>query len=179
MGCVEKGLQRFRGKAMIEHVAERLAPQVDALAINANRELDAYRAFGLPVWPDRTSDLPGPLAGLETGLALAETEYLVAVPCDSPFLPLDLVARLRQAAAAANASAAYAVTGAGDARQSHPVFCLLKRSALPALQAYLAGGGRRMATWFQAQHAAQAVFENDAAFQNINTLNELQQYEIP
>ena len=45
-------------------------------------------------------------------------------PCDSPFLPTDLVERLSAAMLAANADLAVAITGATDARQPHPVFCL-------------------------------------------------------
>jgi molybdenum cofactor guanylyltransferase len=179
MGSVEKGLQPFRGKAMIAHVIERLAPQVAALAINANQERDAYRTFGLQVWPDRVPDFAGPLAGLEAGLAMAETDFVAAVPCDSPFLPADLIARLAEALAHTGASAAFAVTGIGAARRAHPVFCLLHRNLLPALRTYLDGGGRKVGAWLQDVQAATAVFEDDAAFQNINTLDELQRFETP
>jgi molybdopterin-guanine dinucleotide biosynthesis protein A len=74
MHNVDKGLQRLNGKPLVEHVIERVKPQVSALAINANRNLEDYQQYGLPVWPD--ADLPksidtyafkGPLAGLETG----------------------------------------------------------------------------------------------------------------
>ena len=62
--------------------------------INANRNLAAYEAFGVPVWPDVLADYAGPLAGFLTGLERCETRWLVTVPCDTPLFPLDLVERL-------------------------------------------------------------------------------------
>jgi molybdopterin-guanine dinucleotide biosynthesis protein A len=178
MGGVDKGLQDFRGKPMARHVLERLAPQVDRLAINANQNLDVYRSFGYPVWPDRMGEFPGPLAGLHTGLAECGTAYLATAPCDSPFLPMDLVARLKDALDDGHAHAAFAVTGRDEARQSHPVFCLLKVSdALPGLVRYLESGGRRMETWMREQAAVEVNFPNDDAFRNINTLEELKKLE--
>lgn len=110
MGSVDKGLQPLRGEAMVAHVMRRLAPQVGALAINANQNLDAYAAFGAPVWPDDLTGFEGPLAGLETGLRRCGTELLVTAPCDSPFLPLDLVPRLLAAMRANGADLALAET---------------------------------------------------------------------
>jgi len=94
MGNVDKGLQPFHSSTMVEHVLARLRPQVGPLAISANRNLDTYRAFGAMVLTDEMADFPGPLAGLETGLRHCATPYLLTVPCDSPFLPPDLAARL-------------------------------------------------------------------------------------
>src|SRR6476659_11492992 len=96
MGGVDKGLQTFRGKPMVAHVIERLAPQVDELLINANRNPDDYARFGHRVIADEIPGFAGPLAGFERGLAHASGELVVTVPCDSPFLPHDLVARLRE-----------------------------------------------------------------------------------
>ena len=86
MGGVDKGLQPLRGKPMVAHVIERLAPQASTLAINANQNLDSYRAFGHPLWPDTIPEFEGPLAGLYTGLLHCDTQYLATAPCDSPSL---------------------------------------------------------------------------------------------
>ena len=101
---VDKGLVRFRGEAMVEHVLRRLAPQVDRLLINANRNQAEYRRYGHAVVADEIAGYAGPLAGLHAGLQTATTEWVVTVPCDSPFFPQDLVARLLQAAQAQNAT---------------------------------------------------------------------------
>ena len=180
MGGVDKGLQAFRGLPMAGHVVQRLFPQVDKLAINANQNPDIYRSFGHPVWPDRMEAFPGPLAGLHTGLLQCDTPFLVTAPCDSPFLPMDLVARLRNALDEAGAHVAFAVTGQGESLQAHPVFCLLDvASCLAPLVRYLESGGRRMETWMRSQNAIEVHFPDDSAFRNINTLEELKKLEAP
>ncbi|MDL2357283.1 MAG: molybdenum cofactor guanylyltransferase MobA [Pseudomonadota bacterium] len=174
MGHVDKGLQAFRGTTMVQHVLERLAPQVGSIAINANQNLDAYAAFGAPVWPDETSGFAGPLAGLEAGLRHCATPYLVSAPCDSPFLPRDLAARLFHALQSQGADVALAVTQeAGMRKQPHPVFCLVKTSLLPVLSRYLLEGGRKMDGWYAGLTVAEVVFDDSEAFRNINTLDEL------
>ena len=182
MGSVDKGLQPLRGEAMAAHVVRRLSPQVDALAINANQNLDAYAGFGVPVWPDDLAGFEGPLAGLETGLRRCTTPLLVTAPCDSPFLPLDLVTRLHAAMLEQDADLALAETEEADQHgtarvQPQPVFALVKAAALPQLSSYLAGGGRRMDGWYGSIKVARVRFDDSAAFRNINTLRELQQFE--
>jgi len=173
MGHVDKGLQPFGGSTMAAHVLARLAPQVASTAINANQNLDTYAAFGVPVWPDDTPGFAGPLAGLEAGMRRAGTTYLLTAPCDSPFLPLDLAARLLDGLTAAGADLAVAVTEEDGRRQVHPVFCLVKASLEPVLSAYLASGGRRMDGWYSQIKVAEVLFEDADAFRNINTLDEL------
>ena len=174
MGHVDKGLQPFRGTTMVQHVLERLAPQVGSIAINANQNLPAYAAFGVPVWPDETTGFAGPLAGLEAGLRHCATPYLISAPCDSPFLPTDLAARLFHALQSQGADVALAVTQeAGMRKQPHPVFCLVKTSLLPVLSRYLLEGGRKMDGWYADLKVAEVVFDDSDAFRNINTLDEL------
>jgi molybdenum cofactor guanylyltransferase len=179
MGGVDKGLQPFRGKPMVAQVMQRFAPQVDALAINANQNLDVYRAFARPVWQDIAPESEGPLAGMHTGLMHCATRYLATAPCDSPFLPMDLVARLREAVETHHAKAAYAATGTGGPRQSHPVFCLLDASVLPSLAAYLQRGERKVLGWLASIGAIEVRFTDEAEFRNINTLEELHNLETP
>lgn len=173
MGGRDKGLQPFRGKPMAAWAIERLAPQVDVLLINANQNLEAYAAFGYPVVPDRIAGFAGPLAGLHTGLLACETPLLVTAPCDSPFLPEDLVKKLRAALEAAGADLAVAKTG----EQPHPVFSLVRREALDGLTAFLEAGGRKVDAWYAALKVAEVPFADEAAFANINTLDELNQLE--
>lgn len=177
MGSIDKGLVPLAGRPMVAHVLERLSPQVQHLLINANQNPGTYAAFGAPVWPDALPDFAGPLAGLQTGLMHCETPYLVTAPCDSPFLPLDLVVRLAQALRAAGADLAVAVTGEGATRQPHPVFCLAKASLLPHLTAFLEGGGRKVDRWYSTLRVAEVHFADEAAFRNINTLAELREHD--
>jgi molybdopterin-guanine dinucleotide biosynthesis protein A len=172
MGGRDKGLQLFRGKPMAAWAIARLAPQVDALLINANQNLEAYAAFGHPVVPDRIGGFAGPLAGLHAGLSACDTPLLVTAPCDSPFLPDDLVARLRAALETAGAQIAVAKTG----DQPHPVFSLVRREVLDGLTAFLEAGGRKVDAWYAALQVAEVPFEDERAFANINTLEELRAY---
>lgn len=170
---VDKGLRPFRGRPMVMHAIERLSPQVGGLIVNANRNVAAYRAFGHPVVGDAIEGFAGPLAGLHAGLLACTTEWLVTVPCDSPFLPEDLVERLAQAAIGEHADVAVARTGA----QPHPVFALVARRVLPGLEGFLASGQRKIDAWYADLPLATVDFGDDAPFRNINTAAELRQYE--
>ncbi len=168
MGGVDKGLQPLKGRAMIEHVLARLAPQVDEIVINANQNLERYSAFGHRVVPDRVGGFAGPLAGLHAGLGAVSRPLAVTVPCDSPFLPEDLVARLQRDLGAND----LAVAKTGD--QPHPVFALVRRDVTANLEAFLAGGGRKIDTWYASLKVVEVSFDDEAdAFRNINTLEEL------
>lgn len=173
MGNVDKGLQPLQNLPMACHVMRRLAPQVDTLLINANRNLAAYASLGATVVQDVAPDFAGPLAGLQAGLMHCATPLMAVAPCDSPFLPENLVARLHQALINHHADLAVAATGAGDTYRCHPVFCLLKTALLPQLAAYLDGGGRKLAAWQAMVNTVEVVFDDELAFRNINTLEEL------
>lgn len=176
MGAVDKGLQPFRGMTMVEHAIARLGPQVDGLMVNANQNLETYAGFGMPVWPDARAGYAGPLAGIEAGLAHCPTPYMITVPCDSPFLPLDLVVRLADALRVHDAEIAIPLTGTGDQRQSQPVFALLKVTLLDDLARFLQDDGHKMMAWFASRKMVEVPFDDEAAFRNINTLEELQRF---
>lgn len=170
MGCVDKGLQTFQGMALVQHVIERLRPQVATLIVNANLNLEIYARFGYPVVSDDIGGFAGPLAGLQAGLARAQTPLLVTAPCDSPYLPADLVNRLHAALVSKGAQLAVARTG----DQPHPVFMLCRREVLPSLEHYLAGGGRKIDAWYASLAVAEVPFDDEAeTFANINTREEL------
>jgi molybdopterin-guanine dinucleotide biosynthesis protein A len=172
MGGVDKGLQLLRGKPMAAWAIERLAPQVDEIVVNANQNLEAYAAFGHRVVPDAIGGFAGPLAGLHAGLTAVSHPFAVTVPCDSPFLPADLVARLR--GALGEHDLAVAKTGA----QAHPVFSLVRRSVRAHLQDFLSGGGRKIDAWYASLKVVEVPFDDEAdAFRNINTREELRTQE--
>lgn len=174
MGRVEKGLQGLRGRALIEWVIDGFRPQVDELLISANKELDAYARYGLPVVPDvhRESggEVAGPLAGLHAGMQACRHGLIATVPCDVPFPPADLVTRLR--AALFERSADVAVVKIGERVQ--PVFVLARKDSLPILEAYILSGQRRADGWYAALSSVEVSFDDEAAaFANINTLTDL------
>ncbi len=173
MGGIDKGLVELAGKAMAAHALARLAPQVDELLINANQNLERWRTFGYPVFSDDfggAGGFCGPLAGLHAALGRAQHPLVLSVPCDSPFLPPDLVARLARALHASAAQLAVATT----AGRAHPVFCLCQRALAPQLADFLAAGGRKVGAWHSTLRVVAVPFDdNPAAFRNINTPAEL------
>ena len=174
MGGIDKGLQELRGQPMVHWVAERLAPQVDELLINANQNGERYAAFGHRVVPDQIPDFAGPLAGLHAALSAASHPLVATAPCDSPFLPDDLVFRLFSALTATDADLAVARTF----DQAHPVFCLCKREVLPHLTEFLESGGRKIDRWYSTLNIVEVPFDDEAdAFENINTREELGRFE--
>lgn len=176
MGQVDKGLQLLNGRPMAAWIAERIAPQVDTLLINANRNHPSYERLGYRIVADAIPDFAGPLAGLHAALSAADTPLVATVPCDSPFLPHDLVARLKQALAHADAEIAIAMTG----EQAHPVFCLCRRGVLANLSDYLASGQRKFETWYHGLKGVSVSFNDNAdAFENINTPADLARFTTP
>lgn len=174
MGNIDKGLQVLRGKPMAQWVVERLSPQVDELLINANQNGERYAEFGYRVVPDQIPDFAGPLAGLHAALSAATHPLVATAPCDSPFLPEDLISRLFTALTAADADLAVARTF----DQPHPVFCLCKRDVLPHLTDFLSGGGRKIDRWYETLKVIEVPFDDEAdAFENINTREELGRFE--
>jgi molybdopterin-guanine dinucleotide biosynthesis protein A, proteobacterial len=168
MGGVDKGLQPLRGRPMVEWVLERLAPQVSEIIVNANQNVERYEQLGHRVVRDEIGGFAGPLAGLHAGLKAAKHPLVCTVPCDSPFLPLDLIKRL--SSSLEKRDLAVAKTGT----QPHPVFALMKRQVRESLEAFLAQGGRKIDAWYAALEVVEVPFDDEAdAFRNINTLEEL------
>lgn len=174
MGGVDKGLQGFRGKRLVDHVYERFAPQVGGVIVNANQNQDEYRSFGVRVVSDAIGGFAGPLAGLHAGLSVSKRPFLASVPCDSPFLPGDLVQRLYARLDQSGAELAVAKTG----DQPHPVFCLVRRTLIDHLADFLRGGGRKIDAWYSTLNVVEVAFDDEAdGFSNINTLEELASFE--
>jgi molybdenum cofactor guanylyltransferase len=174
MGGIDKGLRALRGKPMVAWVLERFAPQVDEVLVNANQNIDVYARFGRRVVPDEIGGYAGPLAGLQRGLSEARHALVATAPCDTPFLPLDLVTRLHAALRTHDAQLAVARTG----DQPHPVFCVCRRDVLPHLKAFLRSGGRKIDAWYATLKVVEVSFDDQPdAFSNINTAEELARFE--
>lgn len=170
MGGVDKGLVSFQGKPLVAHVLDRLKPQVDMVLVNANREIDSYRQLGCPVVSDDITGFVGPLAGLHSGMVCANTPLIVIAPCDSPFLPEDLVSRLKEALVKHDADVAVVKTG----QWQQPVFSLCRTALLPNLTQFLQQGGRKVDAWYASLNTVEVPFDDQAeAFTNINTREEL------
>ena len=165
MGGVDKGLVPINGRPMIAWVIDALRPQVAEVLINANRNHDRYGEFGCPVIDDGDSEFRGPLAGIASAMRVARTPWVAVVPCDSPLLDGELVARLHAAAVSSGSP----VSAAHDGRRLQPVFALLARDLLDDLAGYLDDGERKIDRWY-ARHGFESVDCSDMAesFANIN-----------
>lgn len=170
LGGVDKGLQDWRGRPLVQHALDRLAPQVGRLMVSANRHLADYERLGVPVWPDpgTLSGYQGPLAGVLAGLVNCDSPWLVTVPCDCPRFPADLVRRLADALADGG-DIAIATTSQGR----EPAFCLMRREVEPSLRDYLLSGERKIERWTASLRRREATFDDASAFFNINTPDDL------
>jgi len=165
----DKGLIELSNKPMVQWVLEAVQPQVEQVLINANRHLDQYAKFGVPVAKDCLPGHLGPLVGLLTGLRSLKQDCVFMCPCDSPFLPDDMVDRLHQRLASTQSNIAIA----HDGERMQPVFCLVRASMAESLSQYLGSGERKIDRWFAKEKSVLVDFsEYSRAFDNINTEQE-------
>ena len=173
MGGGDKGLLEIGGKTMLSMVIARFAPQVGALALNANGDPARFARFGLPVLPDGIAGHPGPLAGVLAGLDWAAsqgTETIVTVAADTPFFPCDLVPRLLLAAEGMAPPLALARTADG----LQPTFGLWPVALREDLRAWLESGERKVRRWAERHGARSALFEGPGdPFFNVNAPGDL------
>ena len=166
LGGQDKGLVELDGKPLIEHILDAIASQVDRVTINANRNQQSYANYGYPVINDNMADYQGPLAGFAAALSACNTDYIVTLPCDGPYVPENLVERLCNALIENNADLAVA----HDGQRMQPVYALIPRSLLGSLQAFLDTGDRKIDLWYARHSTAQADFSDiTETFFNINT----------
>jgi molybdenum cofactor guanylyltransferase len=165
----DKGLQSLQGRALISWVVDAVKRDSEEILISANGQQAAYAEFGYRVIADQMPDWPGPLAGLEAALSVAQTQYVLSVPCDTPFLPEDLILRLLDSLMADAAEASVAVV----AGRRQPAIALYNKNVLPRLRDYLGAGRRKVNDWLDSLQLSEVVFDNEREFDNINTREEL------
>jgi len=160
MGGGDKALRLLGRQTLLDHVIERVRPQVEALVLNANGDPSRFARFGLPVVADSIADFAGPLAGVLAGLDWAaanrpDCALVVSLATDAPFLPADLVARL----VAGMKSDGAELTCAASGGQPHPVIGLWPVRLREALrQALLVEGIRKVDVWTQRYRLATVDF---------------------
>ncbi len=170
----DKGLIELARRPLAAWVAERLSGHVAEVLINANRNLGRYAAMGHTLVPDYLPEHPGPLAGLLAAARTAQQEWLLSVPCDTPFLPLDLVGQLHDHALASQVKMARAADETG----THFAIMLVHRELIADLEDFVHSGGRQVQAW-QARHASETIYFGDDpyAFINLNTPDQLRKAE--
>lgn len=157
MGGEDKGWVLYQGKPLIEHILERLTPQVDELIINANRNSDRYASLGYQVYKDLDEGFQGPLMGIATGLTHAAGDWVVFVPCDGPFIPLDLITRFSAEAI----SSKQPIIVASDGERLQPMVVMMRRAVLPELLTALAASERKPDRWYASVGMSQVSFPPD------------------
>ena len=163
MGGGDKALRVLAGRTLLDHVIDRVRPQVAALVLNANGDPARFARFGLPVVPDTVADFAGPLAGILAGLDWTaanrpDCPMVVSVATDAPFLPVDLVARLVAGMEAAGAELACAASGG----QPHPVIGLWPARLREELrQAVVDEGIRKVDVWTARYRLATVPFPDE------------------
>lgn len=179
MGGRDKGGLILGDRSLYDRVIDRLGPQVDRLAINANTENDGLLEYGLSVLPDVIPGQLGPLAGVLTAMEWAAAngfDSVVTAAADTPFFPETLVMNLRLGARQNGAAIAIAAERGEGPLRSHPTFGLWSTRLRDDLRASLLAGHRRMRDFTEAHGAVQVVFDQGAFF-NINTPEDLTEAE--
>ena len=181
MGGGDKPLREIGGRTILARVIARLAPQCECLLLSANGDPLRFASFGLPVIADGVKLYPGPLAGVLAGFDWAavhrpDAQWILSAPGDCPFLPRDLVVRLRQAVFAQGAELAVAASQG----RSHPVIGLWKVTLRNALrQALVVEGLRKVDDWTGRYRVATVAWPADPLdpFFNANTIDDLVEAE--
>ena len=162
MGGGDKCLRPLGDRTILEHVIDRIRPQVGPLILNANGDPNRFQSYGLPVVADVVDGFAGPLAGVLTGLRWAEInapqcEWLLSVPTDAPFVPKNLATSLRQEISAQGAQLACA-TSRG---RTHPVVALWPVALADALEQALVGEDiRKIDRWTARYRLAEVSFDD-------------------
>ena len=183
MGGGDKGRLMLGGRSLLEHVIERLEPQVAGIALNANGDAARFSDLGLPVVSDSVEGFAGPLAGVLAGLDWAAeqgADCIVTAAADTPFFPCDLVPRLMMEADGMEHPLVLAATpDLQRGRNRHPTFGLWPVALRDDLRMALQGGLRKVVLWTDRHSAREAMFlaEPFDPFFNVNTPEDLTRAE--
>lgn len=170
----DKGLISLHGKTLIELIIEQISPQIDRLIINANRNTEQYRQFGLPVIKDNIPGFQGPLAGMLAALNSVDTEFIITLPCDGPRLAADYVNRMSTALAESKSDIAVAHNGL----RMQQMYALIPTSLAENLFAFLKQDKHAIKHWLAQQNVTTADFsDHPEMFLNINTDEDLKTHQ--
>lgn len=174
MGGGDKGLREIGGQSILARVIARIDDHLADLAINANGDPTRFASFGLPVVADSIAGHPGPLAGILAGLDWGRAvgaDHVVTVAADTPFFPEDLVARLM------DARGQHDIIMAETPGGRHPTFGLWSTDLADGLRTAINDGTRKVVAFSDAHPNTTAFFEDDDAFFNVNTPDDLARAE--
>ncbi len=164
-GGADKGLITYKNKTLIQHVIDRVDPQVDEIIISANRNLELYRQYSDKVVSDSLGDFQGPLSGIASCLNHCEHEHILIVACDMPSLPNDLVSRLRDGMLNNSISIA-------TINNRHQLALLVKKDLSDSIESQISSKQLKLIQWVESVPFASVSFDDTAdAFLNLNTIS--------
>lgn len=178
MGYQQKGLMPLGERTLIEYALDKVRPYTHNIVISANKELDQYATFGYPVIADAEPyALRGPLAGIYSAATQLpdNIELIQVLPCDTPFLPNQLVEDLHHFLIT-NPTKELVVTTTAD--KVHPVIMQFRRSMLSKLKNYLDDPRElnRVMAFIQSCDYGTVNYIDSDKFLNINDTSLLQGY---
>lgn len=178
MGGEDKGLVLFRGKPLIRYSLDKVPVNFENVYISANRNIKKYESFGFEVIQDQGEQGLGPLGGVYTALEKSCAKYLVVLPCDTPFLPKNIVNELLHPLLTEDYDCTVACTeNFNGLRRYHPTCMAIKIKQKEVLKKYLFGGGRKIMPWVESQNFYHILFNRELDFANLNTYEELKNLE--
>ncbi len=169
MNGKDKGWVLHRGKPLILHALQVARAQASEVIISYNRNEDRYRNLPCKSVSDVIPDYAGPLAGLMSAAPLVTTEFIFALPCDMPDLPMDTASRLLEQQSGAEIAVAH------DGQRLQPLVFVAKTTILDTIRSYLETGDRSVRGWLGSLETAAVDFSSEQhAFRNLNEENQLQ-----
>ena len=180
MGGKDKTLIQLGGQQLIKRVADRLDPQVAALAVNSNSDAELLPNLGIPVISDRWPERRGPLAGILAGMNWACSQgfsHIVTVAGDTPFFPTTLVSDLAGTLVGSRSSLVLAASlDDGHRVRRHPTFGIWSCFLASDLASSLERGLRKIVIWSDRHSKQVTCFEAQGfdPFFNINTPEQLE-----
>jgi molybdopterin-guanine dinucleotide biosynthesis protein A len=173
MGGKDKGLIAFKNDSLIKHIIDAISQQTNTILINANRNIEKYAEYGYPVIEDSLSDFQGPLAGFMAAMSVAETDYILTLPCDGPIIVEnyveEMISRLNRTGSE--------IVVASDGQRMQPVYALIPVKLQSSLQKFLGDGERKIDKWYQQHQTSLAEFNDESGvFTNMNTPEDIKKF---
>jgi molybdopterin molybdotransferase len=178
-----KAMIHLAGRPLLDWVFARIRPQVTRTLLACGPSPDPFAAWGLPCLPDQWPGQPGPLAGVHAGLVWATTEinqgrmvpesFLLVLPCDTPFLPRDTVARMLTCGRQAGAPIVAAASPRGPEWGLLLISLAARDRLIGAAESGLGSSARSLEAWCKAVGYLVCSFDEARAFTNLNTPEDL------
>ena len=167
-----KGILNVEGKYIINYIINIAEKYSKKIIVNVNRNFEKYEAMGLVICKDVLDDFQGPLAGIYSGLMMIDTEYMITLPCDGPFIRDIFFKKMISSDNNADINVAH------DGKRIQPVYCMIKKSVTNNLEGFLKTDQRKIDKWFENNITNLIDFSQyNEMFVNINDKNELEKYK--